>query len=176
MTTSASLLTMPGFKHHIFICTNQREPGSPRGCCNPNGNAELHKAFKDAIAARGLKATVRANKSGCLDQCEHGPNVVVYPEAVWYGRVMPEDVGYLARQVTKKLIEGEFIDTKNVNATIERVNSAVLEEMQLEDRINDEVRMILEAYQEEMRTTGASYQEMFKKVKQQLVQKYKAVL
>src|SRR5438105_9507054 len=92
MPTSASLLTMPGFKHHIFICTNQREPGSPRGCCNPNGNAELHKAFKDAIAARGLKATVRANKSGCLDQCEHGPNVVVYPEAVWYGRVMPEDV------------------------------------------------------------------------------------
>ena len=48
--------------------------------------------------------------------------------------------------------------------------------MQLEDRINDEVRLILEAYQEEMRTTGASYQEMFKKVKQQLVQKYKAVL
>src|SRR5438477_4780533 len=74
MPTSASLLTMPGFKHHIFICTNQREPGSPRGCCNPNGNAELHKAFKDAIAARGLKATVRANKSGCLDQCEHGPD------------------------------------------------------------------------------------------------------
>jgi hypothetical protein len=48
--------------------------------------------------------------------------------------------------------------------------------MQLEDRINDEVRLILEAYQDEMRTTGASYQEMFKKVKQQLVQKYKAVL
>ena len=55
-------------------------------------------------------------------------------------------------------------------------NAALLEEMQLEDRINDEVRLILEAYQEEMRTTGASYQEMFKKVKQQLVQKYKAVL
>ena len=90
--------------------------------------------------------------------------------------VSKEYVGYLARQVTKKLIEGEFIEAKNVNATIERVNAAVLEEMQLEDRINDEVRLILEAYQDEMRTTGASYQEMFKKVKQQLVQKYKAVL
>jgi len=85
-------------------------------------------------------------------------------------------VGYLARQVTKKMIEGEFIETKNVNATIERVHAAVLEEMQLEDRINDEVRLILEAYQDEMHTSGASYQEMFKKVKQQLVQKYKAVL
>lgn len=90
--------------------------------------------------------------------------------------VSREYVGYLARQVTKKLVEGEFIETRNVNGTIERVNGALLEEMQLEDRINDEVRMILEAYQDEMRTTGASYQEMFKKVKQQLVQKYKAVL
>ena len=85
-------------------------------------------------------------------------------------------MGYLARQVTKKLVEGEFIETKNLNSTIERVNTAMLEEMQLEDRINDEVRLILEAYQDEMQKTGASYQEMFKKVKQQLVQKYKAVL
>jgi hypothetical protein len=90
--------------------------------------------------------------------------------------VSKEYMGYLARQVTKKLIAGEFIETKDVNGTAERLNAAMLEEMQLEDRINDEVRLILDAYQEEMRTTGASYQEMFKKVKQQLVQKYKAVL
>jgi hypothetical protein len=90
--------------------------------------------------------------------------------------VSKEYVGYLARQVTKKLVEGEFIETRNLNATMDRVHASLLEEMQLEDRINDEVRLILEAYQEEMRTTGASYQEMFKKVKQQLVQKYKAVL
>ena len=90
--------------------------------------------------------------------------------------VSKDYVGYLARQATKKLVEGEFVETRNLNATSERVNAALLEEMQLEDRINDEVRLILEAYQEEMRTTGASYQEMFKKVKQQLVQKYKAVL
>jgi hypothetical protein len=90
--------------------------------------------------------------------------------------VSKEYVGYLARQVTKKLIAGEFIESPDVNGTVERVNAALLDELQLEDRINDEVRLILEAYQDEMRTTGASYQEMFKKVKQQLVQKYKAVL
>src|SRR3954471_11656648 len=90
--------------------------------------------------------------------------------------VSKEYVGYLARQVTKKLVEGEFIETAHLNPTVERVNAALLEEIQLEDRINDEVRLILEAYQDEMRTTGASYQEMSKKVKQQLVQKYKAVL
>jgi len=90
--------------------------------------------------------------------------------------VSREYVAYLAKQLTNKLIEGEFIDSSNVAKTSEGVNAALLDEMQLEDRINDEVRLILEAYQDEMRKTGASYQEMFKKVKQQLVQKYKAVL
>ncbi len=71
-------------KRHLFICTNQREPGSARGCCSPDGKGELHKLFKEAIGAASLKATVRANKAGCLDQCEHGPTLVIYPEAVWY--------------------------------------------------------------------------------------------
>ena len=83
---------MATFERHLFICTNQREPGSARGCCSPDGKGELQKRFKEAIGAAGLKATVRANKAGCLDQCEHGPTVVVYPEAVWYGFVQPEDV------------------------------------------------------------------------------------
>lgn len=56
------------------------------------GMAELQLAFKQKLAACGLKHRVRANKSGCLDQCEHGPTVVVYPDAVWYGRVHMEDV------------------------------------------------------------------------------------
>jgi len=48
--------------------------------------------FKQKLAERGLRSTVRANQSGCLDQCEHGPNVVVYPDAVWYGGVTLADV------------------------------------------------------------------------------------
>jgi hypothetical protein len=87
-----------------------------------------------------------------------------------------EYVGYLAREVTKKLVAGEFIETKDVNGVAERVNAAMLDELGLEDRINDEVRAILDAYTEEMRKSGASYQEMFKKVKGELVRKYKAVL
>ena len=87
-----------------------------------------------------------------------------------------EYVGYLARQVTQKLIAGEFIETKNVPAVSAALNNARLEELQLEDRINDEVRLILEQYQDEMQRAGASYQEMFKKVKNELVRKYKAVL
>ena len=83
---------------------------------------------------------------------------------------------YLAREVTKKLVAGEFIATKSVPAVTEKVHAVILEELTLEDRINDEVRVILEAYSDEMRNTGANYQEMFRKVKNELVRKYKAVL
>ncbi len=84
---------MAKFEKHIFICTNQRPDGNPRGCCNPSGAAELHGAFKAKLAERGIpNSRVRANKSGCLDQCEVGPTVVVYPDAVWYGGVTPADV------------------------------------------------------------------------------------
>ena len=79
---------MPPFERHIFICCNQREPGHPRGSLRSRMPTDwLQKAFKKALAARGLNRRVRANKSGCLDQCEHGPTVVVYPDTVWYGRV-----------------------------------------------------------------------------------------
>lgn len=87
-----------------------------------------------------------------------------------------EYVGYLARQLTQKLAAGDFIESKDLRAVSDAVNTAMLEELQLEDRINEEVRLILEQYQDEMRRAGASYQEMFKKVKGELVRKYKAVL
>jgi hypothetical protein len=69
-----------------------------------------------------------------------------------------------------------MIRTDKPKLVEERVNNGLLEELQLEDRINEEVRVILEAYQEDMRRSGASYPEMFKKVKQELARKYKAVL
>src|SRR4051812_9156825 len=89
---------MPKFEHHLFICTNQREPDHPRGSCDPTHSGDLLRAFKAKVSKCGLKGTVRANKAGCLDQCEHGPTVVVYPEAVWYGFVQPEDVAEIVRE------------------------------------------------------------------------------
>jgi len=87
-----------------------------------------------------------------------------------------EYVGYLGREISRKLISGKFVRTANENALRERVQAALLDEMGVEDRINDEVRLILETYADDMRRTGANYQEMFKKVKNELVRKYKAVL
>jgi (2Fe-2S) ferredoxin len=80
------------YQRHVFVCTNQREPGSARPSCNADGKSQLQARFKQAVDAAGLKDRVRVNKAGCLDQCEHGPTVVVYPEAVWYGHVSETDV------------------------------------------------------------------------------------
>jgi hypothetical protein len=85
-------------------------------------------------------------------------------------------VDYMTRQVLKRLVAAKVIKTEHMPKVAERVNRAVIDELQLEDRINEEVRVILEAYQEDMRKSGASYPEMFKKVKNELARKYKAVL
>src|ERR1700690_1911005 len=91
-------ISMPKSKRLIFIGGNQRPPGHPRGCCDPTAKAELQKLFKVKLAERGLKGRVRANQAGCLDQCEHGPNLVVYPEAIWYGGVTLADVAEIVEE------------------------------------------------------------------------------
>jgi hypothetical protein len=85
-------------------------------------------------------------------------------------------IGYLARQTTKHLVAAKMITTEKPQLVNERVAAAMIDELALEDRINEEVRVILEAFQEDMHKTGASYPEMFKKVKMELARKYKAVL
>ena len=87
-----------------------------------------------------------------------------------------EYVGYLARQTVKRLVDAKVIRTDKIHVVEDHVLSGLLEELTLEDRINEEVRVILDAYQDEMNHTGASYAEMFKKVKLELAKKYKAVL
>ena len=87
-----------------------------------------------------------------------------------------EYVGYLARQTNKHLVAAKMIKTEKLAPVDERVAAGLVEELALEDRINEEVRVILEAIQEDMHKGGASYPEMFKKVKQKLVNQYKAVL
>lgn len=85
-------------------------------------------------------------------------------------------IGYLARRTVKHLTDAKMITTSNLKVTEERVAEGLIDELSLEDRINEEVRVILDAYSDEMRKTGAQYAEMFKKVKTELARKYKAVL
>ncbi len=87
-----------------------------------------------------------------------------------------EYIGYLARRTVKHLIDAKLITTSDLKDTESRVTQGLIDELSLEDRINDEVRVLLDAYSEEMRKSGAQYAEMFKKVKTELAKKYKAVL
>jgi (2Fe-2S) ferredoxin len=89
---------MPAFTHHIFVCCNTRDPGHVRGCCDPAQREALRSQFKLELKRRGLSGKVRANQAGCLDQCEHGPNLVIYPQGIWYGGVRLEDVPRIIEQ------------------------------------------------------------------------------
>lgn len=73
----------PFYRCHVFCCVNQREEGHPRGCCADKESAALRDYMKARAKEMGLKS-VRINASGCLDRCELGPSVVIYPEGVWY--------------------------------------------------------------------------------------------
>jgi hypothetical protein len=87
-------------------------------------------------------------------------------------------VGYMAAEVVKKLAEGNLVEIKekDLDAIIVRVRHRMTEEITIEDKVNDEVRTILTQYQDEMRRTGISYQEMFKKVKGQIARDRKLIL
>jgi (2Fe-2S) ferredoxin len=79
------------YRRHVFFCVNEREPGHQRGCCAEKGSQALRDYMKDKAKEMGLKR-VRINQSGCLDRCELGPSVVIYPEGVWYRCATKGDV------------------------------------------------------------------------------------
>jgi hypothetical protein len=85
-------------------------------------------------------------------------------------------VGYMAKEVVKRLVVGKMIETKNVDGLTQDVRRVMAEEITIEDRLNEEVREILARYSDEMRRTGVSYQEMYKKVKGQLARERKLIL
>jgi hypothetical protein len=87
-------------------------------------------------------------------------------------------IGHMASEVVKKLVEGDLVEIKekDLGPVIMRVRQRMMEEITVEDRVNEEVRNILTQYQDEMRRTGASYQEMFKKVKGQIARDRKLIL
>jgi hypothetical protein len=85
-------------------------------------------------------------------------------------------VGYMAKEVVKRLVAGKMIETKHVENLTQQVRQVMADEVTIEDRINEEVREILSKYSDEMRRTGVSYQEMYKKVKGQLARERKLIL
>ncbi len=108
---------MPHFERHVFICTNRREPGNPKGCCAEKGSEAIRETFKKELAERGLKSKIRANAAGCLDQCAKGPTVVVYPEQVWYTVPTPADAHEI---IESHLIGGRPVERLLLRTAAER--------------------------------------------------------
>jgi (2Fe-2S) ferredoxin len=94
------------YKAHVFVCTNEREPGHPRGCCKEKGSVDLRDYMKAKAKELGIK-NVRINNAGCLDRCELGPNMVIYPEGVWYRASNFEEIDEVLQ---KHLIEGGRVE------------------------------------------------------------------
>lgn len=96
----------PYYDAHVFCCTNKRPAGHPRGCCSDKGSEELRDYMKSRAKELGLKK-VRINASGCLDRCELGPSVVIYPEGIWYSVATKADVDEVLQ---KHLVEGGRVE------------------------------------------------------------------
>jgi (2Fe-2S) ferredoxin len=79
------------YRSHIFCCTNERAAGHPRGCCREKNSPALRDYMKARAKELGLKG-VRVNMAGCLDRCELGPVMVIYPQGVWYNYQSEDDI------------------------------------------------------------------------------------
>ncbi len=103
---------MPHYQHHVFICTNLREDGSQ--CCQQNNAQEMRDYMKKRSKQLGLVklGQVRINTAGCLNRCDHGPVMVVYPAAVWYSFVDEEDIDDILEQ---HLIKGKIVERLNID-------------------------------------------------------------
>ena len=91
---------------HVFCCTNRRADGHPRGSCAERGGEALRDYMKSKAKALGLK-NVRINSAGCLDRCELGPTMVIYPEGVWYSVSTREEIDEV---LDKHLVEGGRVE------------------------------------------------------------------
>ena len=94
------------YRRHVFCCTNERPPGHKRGCCKSRGAEKLRNYMKARAKELGLEG-VRINNSGCLDRCELGPTMVIYPEGVWYTYRTTDDVDEILQT---HLVEGGRVE------------------------------------------------------------------
>ncbi|MEY3219535.1 MAG: hypothetical protein RIT27_892 [Pseudomonadota bacterium] len=103
---------MSYYTYHVFFCTNQREDGEQ--CCEQSSALEMRHYAKSKTKALGLvrSGKVRINSAGCLNRCEHGPVMVVYPEAIWYTYVDQNDIDDI---INEHLVNGRIVERLRIS-------------------------------------------------------------
>jgi (2Fe-2S) ferredoxin len=98
---------MAFYKHHVFMCLNKRE--APENCCACHGSEKMQEYAKKRMKKLGLHGhgEVRINKAGCMDRCDEGPVMVVYPEEVWYTYVDEKDIDEI---IDEHLVKGKIVE------------------------------------------------------------------
>lgn len=99
---------MSYYRHHLFFCTNDRADGS--ACCarfNAQAVRDYAKQRTKELGVAGREGCVRVNSAGCLNRCEEGPVLVVYPEAVWYTYVDKADIDEI---IDRHVLKGEIVE------------------------------------------------------------------
>lgn len=97
---------MSRYRAHLFLCTNERPADHPRGSCRARGAEPLLEIIKEEARKAGVPEPFRANRSGCLDACESGPVLAVYPDGVFYTVRNREEI---ARIITEHLVGGKVV-------------------------------------------------------------------
>lgn len=110
---------MQPFKYHIFVCDQKKPEGLP--CCSGRCSEKVIEALRREIGTRGLVNDVQITTSGSLGLCEHGPNMVVYPEAVWYSGVQPRDI--------REIVDSHFVNGNPVQRLMRSEASEVKAEI-----------------------------------------------
>ena len=104
------------YSPHIFACTNTRPADHPRGSCGGAGAEALRQYMREKLKEAGL-TEARANVAGCLDQCENGPALVIYPEGVWYRAADKESID---RIIKEHLVGGKIVTDLQLTERIKR--------------------------------------------------------
>ena len=100
-------MTEPYYRHHVFFCINKRD--GERVCCAGSGSVAMRDYAKIKAKQLGIhgEGRVRINQAGCMDRCEEGPTIVVYPEGVWYTYVDTEDLDEIFEE---HLLHGRIVE------------------------------------------------------------------
>jgi len=143
---------MEPFRYHLFVCDQQKPEGVP--CCSARGSGKMLEALRKEIAVQGLTDEVQITLCGSLGLCERGPNMVVYPDGIWYSGVRPEDVPELVRthfqegRVVERLLNGGAVALRAEIQSNRQKMLAALRAKEAAGALPDDLAQTIRAFQE----------------------------